>query len=96
MIKCDYCNNDFEMNVKTKRNDDLEATYFICSHCKHGYVSMVTDAKLRKMLQRVKNLANKVKNNIGKPKYEKALKEYNLAREDATLYAQEATLKERV
>lgn len=93
MIKCDYCNNAFEMNVKTRRIDNLEATYFICPHCKHEYVSMVTDAKLRKMIQKVKNLANKVKNNVGKAKYEKVLKEYNLAREEATLYAQELKLR---
>lgn len=84
------------MDVKTKRIDDLEVTYFICPHCKHEYLSMVTDAKLRKMLQRVKNLACKVKNNKGKAKYGKCLEEYHKVKEEAVAYAQEATLKERV
>lgn len=96
MIKCDYCNNTFKMNVKTKKVDDLEVTYFICPHCNHEYASMVTDAKLRKMIQHVKNLAVKVQKNVGKTKHDRCLQEYLKAKEECELYSKEASLKERV
>jgi ribosomal protein S6 len=47
-VKCDYCHNEFEINLQTRTIErDIELTYFVCPECKHEYHSFYTNAKIR-------------------------------------------------
>lgn len=47
--RCDSCNNDFEIEMKTESiGETIEKNFFTCSHCGKEYVSYYMDQSIRK------------------------------------------------
>lgn len=61
-VKCDQCDEMFEMNVKVKKiGTDIKESYFDCPHCNHYYICYRTDSKIRKKQKNVREKIEKVK-----------------------------------
>lgn len=89
MVKCDNCQHKFNFQLKTKRKDTIEITYFTCPECNKEYITLVTDPKLRKLIQKVQNTMEKAR----KSRKPKDLQAWEQAKQDARKYADEANLK---
>jgi transcription elongation factor Elf1 len=56
-VKCDYCNNEFEINLRTRIIErDIQLTYFVCPHCQHEYHSFYTNEKVRTRQNKINEL----------------------------------------
>ncbi len=51
VARCDFCKAEFELRVLTKREGEVETTYFICPQCGEEYTVCRTNPELRKMQQ---------------------------------------------
>ena len=89
MIKCDECEKQFNPQLKIKRQDNIEITFFKCPGCNKEYITLVTDPKLRKLLQKAQNTFAKAQ----KTKKTKDVTAWQQVREEAAVYAKEANLK---
>ncbi|AEB77644.1 transglycosylase [Clostridium botulinum] len=59
-VKCDTCNKDFEIEIKTKYQFGLEIQYFICPHCSRKYTYVVIDNYIRERQKEVQELRDKI------------------------------------
>ncbi|KOA76606.1 transglycosylase [Clostridium botulinum] len=59
-VKCDTCNKDFEIEIKTKYKFGLEIQYFICPHCQAKYTYVVIDNYIRERQKEVQELRDKI------------------------------------
>jgi DNA-directed RNA polymerase subunit RPC12/RpoP len=56
-VKCDYCHNEFEINLQTRTIErDIELAYFVCPYCQHEYHSFYTNAKIRTRQDKINEL----------------------------------------
>lgn len=54
---CNECNKEFTLtSVKTKRFQKYIVGYFICPHCKHEYISYVTDKETKRIQLKIKSI----------------------------------------
>lgn len=60
-VKCDTCNKDFAIEIKTRYQFGLEIQYFICPHCKAKYTYVVIDDYIRERRKEVDKLRDKIK-----------------------------------
>jgi Ribonuclease G/E len=74
---CDSCKAEFEPNMRTSREGEVETTCFTCPSCQAEYIVYKTNPELRKMQQKIENMRNRItkQRNNGYVKPEK-LKEY--------------------
>jgi ssDNA-binding Zn-finger/Zn-ribbon topoisomerase 1 len=64
-VKCDYCHNEFEINLHTRNIEhDIELAYFVCPNCKHEYHSFYTNAKIRTRQDKIKELWAKARRTL--------------------------------
>lgn len=61
MIKCDNCNEEFELITKVKKTNGIEEVYFKCSHCKVKYISYFTNKNIRIKQKNINKLWQKYK-----------------------------------
>ncbi|MCM1530321.1 MAG: hypothetical protein NC093_10050 [Alistipes sp.] len=71
-IRCNFCRCAFVPEPKTQRDGEIEYTFFNCDYCGKAYIVSVTDAALRKNIQKYAALAEQQKK---KPMSEQALRE---------------------
>ena len=75
------CNKQFNITEMPtiKLGNDIEKTYFTCSHCQHEYVAYYSDEEIRKLQARIrrvqKRFADPNDNHQDAEKKEAALKE---------------------
>ncbi|QPA31617.1 hypothetical protein [Thermaerobacillus caldiproteolyticus] len=68
-VKCDHCQNEFEINLKTRTIErDIELAYFICPNCKHEYRSFYTNEKIRTRQDKIKELWAKARRTLNENK----------------------------
>lgn len=69
MIVCDKCKTESSpQDIKIERkvigtdeeDDEVEEQFFTCPHCKQKYVFLVTDRKMRLMIQKRGQLLHKI------------------------------------
>ena len=51
-VRCDACGCAFVPEPKTQREGEIEYSYFNCDYCGKAYIVSVTDAALRKSIQK--------------------------------------------
>jgi Ribonuclease G/E len=51
--RCDQCNTEFELQVRTRREGLIETTFFTCPECGREYTVYRTNPELRKMQQKI-------------------------------------------
>ena len=57
-VKCNACGKDFPIKLYSKTDGELEATVFRCPHCNMEFVASVTDAKLRRSIERYSEMSS--------------------------------------
>ncbi|EES50254.1 hypothetical protein FDB55_13205 [Clostridium botulinum] len=87
VIKCDECNHEFKlkpkiMKVKTINNqinsESVDRHYFLCPKCKHRYVVMYQDQKIKdnlKSMELIRQKASELK--VNDIRYERLALEHN-------------------
>lgn len=88
MTKCDNCKHKFVITIKTRKEDNIETTYFKCPACQEEYITLTTDAKLRKLIQHTQNLLKKAM----KGKKQKDIDIYKVSADEVKLYAKDNNL----
>lgn len=51
--KCDLCEAEFDLQVQTRREGDIEVAFFCCPQCEREYAICRTNPELRKLQQKV-------------------------------------------
>lgn len=56
-LTCTKCGKWFEIHeISTRRDGELEVSFFQCPHCEYEYITLVTDSELRKDIGRWKRM----------------------------------------
>ena len=84
--RCDSCGCAFIPKPKTKREGEIEYSYFNCNYCGKAYMVSVTDAALRRSIRKYRTLSEKLK---GKPVTEQTLREVTALKDANTKRAAE-------
>lgn len=58
-VRCDYCGCAFVPEMQTRREGEIEYSYFNCDYCGKAYVFSVTDAALRRDIARYAAIARR-------------------------------------
>lgn len=62
LVSCDKCKEEFEAELKIKKlSDGIEENYFKCPECGHKYIAFVTDKKVRKEQQQIRQMYQELK-----------------------------------
>lgn len=64
MIQCDACGAMLDpkgIQVRKRDQEEIEVKYFRCRRCGKEYIIMVTDGKLRRMLQKIRRDARAIR-----------------------------------
>ena len=59
VVKCDACGCAFVPEIERYMDGEIEYTYFCCSYCGKAYIVSVSDAALRKDIERYAVMAEK-------------------------------------
>ena len=59
VVKCDACGCAFVPEIERQKDGEIEYTYFCCSYCGKAYMVSVSDAALRKDVERYAAMAEK-------------------------------------
>lgn len=62
------CNKTFALTkfLTQKLDGGIEKVYFVCPHCLHQYVAYYTNAEIRNLQEKIRNVDRR----IGKPHYD--------------------------
>ena len=58
LVRCEACECAFSPEMQTERDGEIERVFFRCPYCGKRYLAAVTDAELRKNVQKYSQLAN--------------------------------------
>jgi transcription elongation factor Elf1 len=97
--KCDSCDNDFEVEMKTESiGETVEKNFFTCSHCDKEYVSYYMDQSIRKKQSDLKMLWRNIRSATTAKNYNKLQKKIdvlqNEIKEDLKRLRETITAKE--
>ena len=59
VVRCDNCGCAFVPEVERQQDGEIEYTYFCCAYCGKAYMVSVSDAALRKDIERYAEIAKK-------------------------------------
>lgn len=85
-VRCDACGCAFVPEPKTRREGEIEYSFFNCDYCGKEYIVSVTDTALRQSIRKYRSLAEKLKN---KPLSEETLREVTALKDANTKRAAE-------
>ena len=95
MCTCDQCGSEIKIVPSMRKEGDLEITSFRCQTCMKEYTIIITDSKLRSMMQRTEKLRLKaMRNRMTVPRFERLMKEYKVSLKESEEYKKKANLHE--
>jgi NAD-dependent SIR2 family protein deacetylase len=60
-VRCDACGCAFVPEPKTRREGEIEYSFFNCDYCGKAFIVFVTDAPLRKNIRKYREIADRRK-----------------------------------
>ncbi len=58
-VRCDACGCAFVPEPKTRREGEIEYSFFNCNYCGKAFIVFVTDAPLRKNIRKYREIAER-------------------------------------
>lgn len=89
VVNCDICNKDFEVEIRTKHDCDLEMQYFICPYCNKKYVYVIIDDYIREKRKELEHIKDRVKECTKQKQLNRLNKEYNKILKDMKKHSDE-------